>query len=185
MGGFGSGRRPQPAGERKTVVHDCLCIDINRLDNAVHLSTVASCSGIYRCSDPSGHIFEAMFDVDAAGPSGPWVRLSYSLSTSSTRDEQPCKYRVCLTTTPQRLGGRGWWFICPLIVRGQRCKRRVGKLYLPPGRKYFGCRQCYGLTYRSSQESHRLDNMNRAMGQFIQKMQGQDIPLRDGRWSTW
>jgi hypothetical protein len=28
----------------------------------------------------------------------------------------------------------------------------VGKLYLPPGARYFGCRRCHELTYRSCQE---------------------------------
>lgn len=32
------------------------------------------------------------------------------------------------------------------------CQRRVRKLYLPPGAKYFGCRTCYKLTYQSVQE---------------------------------
>ena len=34
----------------------------------------------------------------------------------------------------------------------RRSKVRVAKLYLPPGGLYFGCRQCYRLTYRSAQE---------------------------------
>ena len=29
----------------------------------------------------------------------------------------------------------------------------MGKLYLPPGGRYFGCRHCHDLTYRSRQES--------------------------------
>jgi hypothetical protein len=33
----------------------------------------------------------------------------------------------------------------------------VGKLYLPPGGKFFGCRQCYDLTYESCQRSHKYD----------------------------
>ena len=28
----------------------------------------------------------------------------------------------------------------------------MGKLYLPPGARYFGCRRCHELTYRSCQE---------------------------------
>jgi hypothetical protein len=31
--------------------------------------------------------------------------------------------------------------------------RRVAKLYLPSGSKYFGSREAYGLTYTSCQES--------------------------------
>jgi len=34
----------------------------------------------------------------------------------------------------------------------------VGKLYLPPGGKYFGCRHCYNLTYKSCQESDKRIN---------------------------
>jgi hypothetical protein len=40
-------------------------------------------------------------------------------------------------------GGPGWerfWFLCP------GCGQRVAILYL---RKYFRCRQCFGLVYRS------------------------------------
>src|SRR5262249_38010382 len=33
------------------------------------------------------------------------------------------------------------------------CERRVGRLYLPPGERAFGCRSCYNLTYRSTQTS--------------------------------
>lgn len=37
------------------------------------------------------------------------------------------------------------------IVNGVVCHRRVRKLFLPPGAKYFGCRACYDLTYESAQ----------------------------------
>jgi hypothetical protein len=44
-----------------------------------------------------------------------------------------------------------------LVVGGVPCGRRAGKLYLPPGGRYFGCRLCHGLTYTSCQESHKYD----------------------------
>jgi hypothetical protein len=37
-------------------------------------------------------------------------------------------------------------------VNGRPCQRRVGKLYLPPGGRYYGCRHCHALTYTSCQE---------------------------------
>ena len=49
-------------------------------------------------------------------------------------DKEDVNIRVHLDTTPTQFGGRRFWFICPLIVRGSGCKRRAGKLYLPPGR---------------------------------------------------
>jgi len=57
-----------------------------------------------------------------------------------------------------------WWFICPLIVNGRPCRRRVAKLY--GNGRYFGCRTCKGLVYRSSQEAHqgeRVENMLRKL----------------------
>src|SRR5262249_51545398 len=60
-------------------------------------------------------------------------------------------YSVRLVTTPCHLGGVRWWFICPLSRNGVGCGRRVRKLYLCG--KYFGCRHCHNLTYRSCQES--------------------------------
>jgi hypothetical protein len=55
-----------------------------------------------------------------------------------------------------------WSFICPLIVNGRPCGRRVGKLYLPPSARYFGCRHCHGLTYTSAQtHDMRVDALRR------------------------
>ncbi|MHB1423319.1 MAG: hypothetical protein ACYC3I_09020 [Gemmataceae bacterium] len=48
--------------------------------------------------------------------------------------------------------------ICrPIRVTMQR-RCRVGKLYLPPDSRYFGCRHCHKLTNRSAQEhAKRVD----------------------------
>jgi hypothetical protein len=91
----------------------------------------------------------------------PYVRLHYSL----TRSGENLDYKVLLGTTRPRFGGLRWWFICPLIANGRKCGRRVGKLYLPPGGKYYGCRHCYDLTYRSAQASNsRLTRLFRQYG---------------------
>jgi hypothetical protein len=71
-------------------------------------------------------------------------------------------YRVWLAATRPRFGGRRWWFLCPLSRDGRQCGRRVGKLSLPPGGRYFGCRHCYDLTYTSAQEhDKRVDALRR------------------------
>ena len=82
----------------------------------------------------------------------PTVHLHYRW-----RDTEDVNIPVRLQATPTQFGGRRWWFICPLIVRGIACNRRAGKLYLPPGAKYFGCRKCHDLTYRSCQEAHQTE----------------------------
>jgi hypothetical protein len=52
---------------------------------------------------------------------------------------------------PCRFGGTRPYFICPGVVNGVTCGRRVGKLY-GPGR-YFLCRHCYRLAHASRSEN--------------------------------
>jgi hypothetical protein len=78
-----------------------------------------------------------------------WLRLHYR------RNEQVVDYRVQLEATRPNFGGLRWWFICPLVRRDGGRPRRVAKLYLPCGGKYFGSREGYGLTYTSCQESRK------------------------------
>jgi hypothetical protein len=73
------------------------------------------------------------------------------------------RYPVGLDTTEPHFGGERWWFRCPLVRDGEPCRRRCFKLYLPPRADYFGCRECYNLTYRSAQEAHRFDSLYAAI----------------------
>jgi hypothetical protein len=83
------------------------------------------------------------------GPAAGTLRLLYSISAQNANLD----YTVRLVTTACHLGGVRWWFVCPLVKGGVACGRRVRKLYLRG--KYFGCRHCHGLTYRSTQESDK------------------------------
>ena len=65
------------------------------------------------------------------------------------------------------MGGVRWWFLCTLTCDGRYCGRRVGKLYLPPGGRYYGCRHCYDLTYKSCQLSHKYERSDRIMASTI------------------
>jgi hypothetical protein len=79
-------------------------------------------------------------------------------------DEEDVNIPVRLEATPTQFGGRRWWFVCPLIVRGIACNRRAGKLYLPPRAKYFGCRKCHDLSYRSCQKAHQTERLFGRLG---------------------
>lgn len=81
-----------------------------------------------------------------------YARFQYTHTRRSTGEKTKCDYKVRLVTTPCHLGGVRWWFICPLTTKGHYCGRRVGKLYLPPGGMYYGCRHCYNLSYESRNE---------------------------------
>jgi hypothetical protein len=97
------------------------------------------------------------YEVNTEGDPA-WLRLFYSI----TKTNEPLDYHLRLTTTRPRFGGLRWWFMCPLVVNERPCGRRVGKLYLPPGCRYFGCRRCYALTYTSSQQHDaRVDALRR------------------------
>ena len=76
---------------------------------------------------------------------------------------QALDYPVRLVKAAPHFGGVRWYFLCPLIVNRRPCLRRVSKLYLPPGGLYFGCRECYGLTYVSCQESHKFDGLYKVL----------------------
>jgi hypothetical protein len=84
----------------------------------------------------------------------PTVKLHYRW-----QNREDVRIPICLQSTPTQFGGQRWWFTCPLIVDGNICNRRVGKLYLPPGAKHFGCRKCHDLTYRSCQEAHQAERL--------------------------
>jgi len=72
------------------------------------------------------------------------ITLIYSVSIGG-RDPEQVNQIVSLTWTPAHFGGRRPWFFCG------NCGGRVAILY--GAGKYFACRKCYDLTYRSCQES--------------------------------
>ena len=67
-------------------------------------------------------------------------RLELSYTRGSGGDVEQVKQTVHLCFTEPHFGGKRWFMVCP--YRGLR----VGKLYLPPGAHYFGCRHCHDLT---------------------------------------
>ena len=164
MGGSGSGSRYhwwRP--EKKAVVEDCLSIDANRwrregiLGGGVHLT------GSWRWTYRSGSGFAVNYEVRTLDAGNPILRLSYSWTWGGKGAVESADYHVRLATTRPRIGGSRWWFVCPLVGSGPPCSRRVGKLYLPPRSRYFGCRHCHGLTYTSCQESRKCDGLARIL----------------------
>ncbi len=92
-----------------------------------------------------------------------YIRLQYTQTDRDTNEKTDLNYKVRLDWTPCYFKGRRWWFICPLVVNGRACNRRVGVLYLASG-KYFGCRHCHNLTYESCKESHKFDKLYAKLG---------------------
>lgn len=92
-----------------------------------------------------------------------YIRFQYTQTDRHSDEKTELDYKARLDWTPCHFRGRRWWFICPLVVNGRVCNRRVGRLHLGGG-KYFGCRYCHNLTYESSKESHKFDSMFLKMG---------------------
>ena len=82
-----------------------------------------------------------------------YAKVNYTNTNGHTGEKSDLDYKIRLTTTPCHFGGVRYWFICPLVKDGQNCGRRTGTLYLAGGGKYFGCRDCYNLSYESRNES--------------------------------
>jgi len=111
------------------------------------------------------------FEADLRDGRPPAVRLAYRVGG----DPSPVRYAVPLDATGTRAGGRRWWLACPLAAGGRACGRRASHLYLRLGS--FGCRQCHGLVYESSQTSDRRVAVAVKAG-----VRGEDVPgwsLRD------
>jgi hypothetical protein len=85
------------------------------------------------------------------------VILSYRHRNGMGTEWEDVKEPVSLEWTPCNFGGERPWFVCPGVVNGVACGRRMAKLYGPG--KYFLCRHCCDLRY----ESQREDKKDRAL----------------------
>lgn len=151
MGGTGSGNWYRWQG-RKATVEESLVVSMSELSKQLYAG--ASGTLTWGRRKKRSICYSVMLSNNM-----PMLMLDYRL-----RNSQDVRIPVRLETTPTRFGGKRWWFICPLMVSGVACNRRAGKLYLPPGSRYFGCRTCHDLTYRSSQEAHREERLFGRLG---------------------
>jgi len=99
------------------------------------------------------------------------IKFMYTQTDKQTGIKTDFDYKARIVSTACNYGGKRWWFICPLVISGVACNRRVGVLYLAGG-KYFGCRHCYNLTYQSCKESHSFDRLFRKMGITAKQAKG-------------
>jgi hypothetical protein len=156
MGGSGSGRWGWH--DKKTTVEECLILSAGKLarDGIIAQSAGSGCFW-WTNTGTGGRTASAGYSREIDGELIV-LRLRYTVARRGG-DKHDVEEPIPLRITPSAVGGRRWWFTCPLVANGRPCGRRVSKLYLPPGAWYFGCRHCHDLTYTSCQESHRYDRM--------------------------
>jgi hypothetical protein len=154
MGGSGSGFQ----GTRKATVEDGLTLSMKALiDKRAFVpgsQTSGSWAWLYPGNEPHARI---RYVANLRNPDDAWCELSY------TANGHPVTSFIRLTTTTPRYGGRRWWFLCPLPREDGGPPRRVAKLHLPPGGRYFGSREAYDLTYTSCRESGRFRALHRLL----------------------
>lgn len=84
------------------------------------------------------------------------LRLHYRiLPGGPAGKENRLDYTIAVRTSLSYKRKTWFWFVCPLIINGKPCQRRVRNLYLLPSSEYFGCKHCRDLVIRSlpSQET--------------------------------
>ena len=142
MGGWGSGEWIRDS--KKSTVEDCRAIlDINRIARTTGVQP-GSFGELSRSAWLQLKPWTVKYIVHEAGDERQFgvIYRCYGKSIS---------YGIRLESTLVRAGGIRWWFNCPLTVGKHRCGRRSAKLYLHG--RYFGCRNCHDLTYRSCQQT--------------------------------
>src|SRR5262249_9129407 len=148
MGGFESGRR---SGSGRGAVEACRSIDVNQLRGEGCLRP--GWAGIWQWTRDGEQVawigLRAKLDR---------LHLTYRVRLAG-RDWPDVEESARIIRVACRYGGVRSYFICPGVVNGRACGRRVAKLY-GPGR-YFLCRHCYRLGYGSQKES-ALDRARRS-----------------------
>ena len=148
LGGFGSGR---PSSGRFTV-ESCPSLDVNRLHKAGRLRR--GWVGSMEWTSQGEFLPSAKLGCQADG-----LRLSFRLR-NRTGEFEEVGQTVRIVYLPCTYGGTRPYFVCPGVVDGRSCQRRVAKLYWPG--RYFLCRHCYQLTYASQGEGRMHRGMRRA-----------------------
>jgi hypothetical protein len=158
----GWGKPPWFNAKRR--VEDCLSIDVRcwKREGVLEPGRVATASW-YRYGRRSSSMgVRALHGA---------VELSYLVRPGGAwGPKEDVSYRVRLAWTPCNFGGERPWFLCPGIVNGVACYRRVAKLYLKG--RYFLCRHCHDLTYASRQQSSALKAAERRCRRIRRKLGG-------------
>jgi len=160
----------------RVMVEDCLVFSMDTMNR----------DGVF--SRPPGSLITCVWR-DGSGEEiasvGYWIgrnnssdfTLRFSYTVSFGEESTPVSYTVETVTAPCGFVKFKRWFLCPLTIYGVPCRRRVSKLYLPPGARYFGCRQCYNLTYRSRKQHDKKMSFYRKLGyeDVMKGMRGGDM----------
>ncbi len=149
MGGIGSGRPPM---YRTSVVEDCLSLNANFLHRQGSLRPGSA--GHLTWTRNGKRVSSIGFRME-----GNRLILIYRHRSYGDKWED-VKEPIHVVRNPCRFGGTRPYLICPGVMNGVVCGRRVVKLYASD--KYYFCRHCYRLKYTSQYENLWDRSMTRA-----------------------
>jgi hypothetical protein len=158
MGGFGSGR---PSGFGRSKVEECRSIAVTGLRRAGCLQP--GWSGAWQWTNNGERAAEINLRAEAD-----CVHFSYRVCIAGGGWED-VEETIYIDRVPCRFGGFRPYFICPGVVNGIACGRRVTRLYAAG--QYFLCRHCYRLGHASQSESDWGRAVRRA-GKIRQRLGG-------------
>jgi hypothetical protein len=164
VGGFGSGR---PSGSGRDTVEASRSVDVNRLHREGCLR--AGWAGGWQWTHDGERVAWISLRVDADR-----MHLTYRVCIGGA-DWKGVAETVRIVHIACRFGGSRPFFVCPGVVNGIGCGRRVVKLY--GARTYFLCRHCYRLAYASQRED-RYDRALRRANNIRMRLGGDRALMR-------
>jgi hypothetical protein len=139
MGGSGSGR---PSGSGRSTIEACRSIDVNRLHRQGCLRS--GWAGGWQWKRDGENVASINLRSEADR-----LHLSYRIRICAG-DWEDVAETISIVRVPCRFGRTRPYFICPGVVNGITCGRRVAKLH--GSGRYFLCRKCYRLAHASQSE---------------------------------
>ncbi|MFX0544353.1 hypothetical protein ACEWPL_002275 [Roseovarius sp. S1116L3] len=147
MGGYGSGR---PSYRQKA--ETCRSLDVNRFHREGCLRPGRQGSWVWsRDGEEVGRIGYKSEEGR--------LLLNYRVRQYGG-DWEPVTEAIRITHVNCNYGNTRPYFICPGVINGLHCGRRVGKLFA--GGRYFLCRHCYNISYTSQSEARYDRALRRA-----------------------
>jgi hypothetical protein len=133
--------KPLPRPRHRACLEDGLKLDLNHLARKgfIKFGKSIGARGIAWSNSHHGQIATGVITADMADPSQAWIRVAIGSFVQ----------QITLQSRPRHLGGRQWFFVCPLTGG------LATVLWKPPGATRFYSRQAWGrqVAYRSQFQS--------------------------------
>jgi hypothetical protein len=141
MGGWGSGLYDRIKGVKR-IVENSLSLNILWFKRKGLLTPGSNIALSWSRGDT------VLFSIEAT------AYENYLLLRYTNKKTEDVEQKINFTYTPCNYGGKRIWFLCP------SCGRRCAIIYIH--KKYFACRVCCDLTYRTCNETPRDRRFSKA-----------------------